>query len=1544
MSFGLNTFQQYSSGTGLGNNGVKVALSYFDGIPDQAHISSLRSSELQLIFKSLLKRDDTTKEKALAELLQLIENPSTDKHVLKDDILCLCWSQMYAKMVVNDLKSIRSAAHQITTRLIKLLKKDGTRYLKDFIPLLLSGLYDIDISVSRSTSANLLDCFNDDVSKIQALWKLFPEQILNYVREVIVVESEGTLSDERYVAKKDAELRYIRVVTGSILLLIHLLKACREGVEAHKDVYYEILSTESLWKLLSFKNNGSIKAYQAILQLMDVLMENGDFQNNEDVFKMAVKTFFKFMAQINSKNIIFVSQLLTRMVSTLVNLNRFQDGRIWSRSKSFKTTAFQFLLLSTEVSESSYYPKLYELYKGCKVFSYLTDWILLWRKHVEKEFGRKLQDRNSEQLLVECWKHYWAVVQDSEDHETRLTAQKEAIMLLHAKRLGDYPTLVDILMKVFPVELLSEEIKNKITTAKDIEDEDAIYIENLLTVLLSNSNNKESVRNLAKLVLGTLENGDDHSIEYGLRIFQRIINSGNTLAKEEVDAFAYQLPIFMNESRLELPSKILSDYSKSRFLDNPKDDTTLSIFSDYIIVIKQLDISKSQAFSLIDNLSRDILHALSGSSPDYIEFIDEYIRTYDFNDKQVFHSNLLSKNVLKKLYYRALSSGNMVPFASSLMKLPSEFYFEIFENTSFLDEIHNTLPKSLIEEVMSLLLPLVKENNNIAKRVAKSVLFEASSRKIGESDDLINYALRLIDANNTVVTELFPSDIGAAFINYVPKLDHSFAIYGPSDVVIHLLDISPEDKFDVEQAHKGLNYAFFLHSLVSTRADLQDDNLLLFFTMMSELEGHYRSINPKSRESSWHFQNTIFRQHLHFDPHDIFISIIEGFSDSKILNWLVSRHNSPVVIFYNCRILRSLLQRSFVSTSFTEYEERFNSNKFIQDIVRATNASYSERLFAATLLGSTTKFRVDSANLARTRNMLAAELIGLKGQTSVIKSTNIIILYLTLVRVETDNEDLTAEPVSAQRLNMLVSNIHSWLDSDYCYDDSFAEVRLALVMMVIEFLRYPSVQSKSQTFCDLAVRLLVDSLSLCQIPDTLFLSELGIAVLKLYQILAKLVAEDKIDDTTWSNNIEEVQEAIIQMGFNTTEINGNEPPIAFYNNLNIVLSAFPEKSFTPHFQLFMDMALSESNDLCLLRSAISVLRRLILAQQQEFVIEYELKKSNLGSESDTLNLTAELPESLIEKLINNMPHYLLEHENPAHFIRYLWYWHICLSYFKDVSYSIRHEYVNQLKKHGLIDDLLDFISEQIDLQDPEFRSANKAELIVHYDVLQESLFTEDVSLECKILMVSLLYEVFNNISAAPSHWWLNIKDRSLKTKIDTFVSTWVSPILINNELELVNQRVGKLTEQNDSLTIKINKITREIKAKYLIDDQNLELSFKLPSNYPLTNIQVIEGARVGVNEQKWKSWILSTQRVISSMEGSIIDSLELFTKNVKLQFSNFDDCAICYCILHAVDRKLPNKVCPTCNNRFHGACLYKWFKSSGNNTCPLCRGEIPFRR
>ena len=42
-------------------------------------------------------------------------------------------------------------------------------------------------------------------------------------------------------------------------------------------------------------------------------------------------------------------------------------------------------------------------------------------------------------------------------------------------------------------------------------------------------------------------------------------------------------------------------------------------------------------------------------------------------------------------------------------------------------------------------------------------------------------------------------------------------------------------------------------------------------------------------------------------------------------------------------------------------------------------------------------------------------------------------------------------------------------------------------------------------------------------------------------------------------------------------------------------------------------------------------------------------------------------------------------------------------------------------------------------------------------------------------------------------------------------------------------------------------------------------------------------------------------------------------------------------IVHASTGHLPKQECKTCHNKFHAACLYKWFNQAQKSNCPLCQ-------
>ena len=116
---------------------------------------------------------------------------------------------------------------------------------------------------------------------------------------------------------------------------------------------------------------------------------------------------------------------------------------------------------------------------------------------------------------------------------------------------------------------------------------------------------------------------------------------------------------------------------------------------------------------------------------------------------------------------------------------------------------------------------------------------------------------------------------------------------------------------------------------------------------------------------------------------------------------------------------------------------------------------------------------------------------------------------------------------------------------------------------------------------------------------------------------------------------------------------------------------------------------------------------------------------------------------------------------------------------------------------------------------------------------------------------------------------------------------------------------------DDNFSVKVAGSINEVVASYSVDDHQLEIKMKIPADWPLHKIEVKDVKRVGVDENRWRAWILAVQQIIWSQvfvfyfyfqsgmltywkNGTIVDGLSLFKKNVTLHFEGQVECAICY--------------------------------------------------
>ena len=95
--------------------------------------------------------------------------------------------------------------------------------------------------------------------------------------------------------------------------------------------------------------------------------------------------------------------------------------------------------------------------------------------------------------------------------------------------------------------------------------------------------------------------------------------------------------------------------------------------------------------------------------------------------------------------------------------------------------------------------------------------------------------------------------------------------------------------------------------------------------------------------------------------------------------------------------------------------------------------------------------------------------------------------------------------------------------------------------------------------------------------------------------------------------------------------------------------------------------------------------------------------------------------------------------------------------------------------------------------------------------------------------------------------------------------------------------------------------------------------------------------QMGVAENRLRKWMLSITAMLRSQNGALSDAIGLWQRNCARQFAGVEECLICYNVALAGTGQLPKLACKTCSKRYHGACLYKWFRSSAKSVCPHCQ-------
>ncbi|KAJ2559778.1 hypothetical protein EV175_000163 [Coemansia sp. RSA 1933] len=216
-----------------------------------------------------------------------------------------------------------------------------------------------------------------------------------------------------------------------------------------------------------------------------------------------------------------------------------------------------------------------------------------------------------------------------------------------------------------------------------------------------------------------------------------------------------------------------------------------------------------------------------------------------------------------------------------------------------------------------------------------------------------------------------------------------------------------------------------------------------------------------------------------------------------------------------------------------------------------------------------------------------------------------------------------------------------------------------------------------------------------------------------------------------------------------------------------------------------------------------------------------------------------------------------------------------------------------------------------------------------------------------VLALVAYHVVYGVAWALPStmrSWWAGLPQaqRATSAQIEQFVTRHVSPLVVQRELARIKHAteeegggvLAQTLDEYDDASVRVG--ASQVTLQYVVDDSTLEMAVRLPAAYPLAPPLVESVRRVAVSEKRWRAWLVATQALLARNRHADAVCVQL-VGNVGAHFAGVEDCAICYSAVGSLDNSLPNRQCRTCKNKFHRMCLFKWFSTSSQSTCPLCR-------
>ncbi len=145
-----------------------------------------------------------------------------------------------------------------------------------------------------------------------------------------------------------------------------------------------------------------------------------------------------------------------------------------------------------------------------------------------------------------------------------------------------------------------------------------------------------------------------------------------------------------------------------------------------------------------------------------------------------------------------------------------------------------------------------------------------------------------------------------------------------------------------------------------------------------------------------------------------------------------------------------------------------------------------------------------------------------------------------------------------------------------------------------------------------------------------------------------------------------------------------------------------------------------------------------------------------------------------------------------------------------------------------------------------------------------SVYDPENPLSARLLVAHVYYRALLTIPSLVRSWLGDCKDKNLFTSVTNYTAQHFSPVIINTELAHIKSPEGLEELDAENLTVKVASAVNEVTVAYTVDEHQLELTLKIPSDWPLQRVTIKDSKRIAVPENRWRGWLLGVQQIVWS--------------------------------------------------------------------------------